>query len=1083
MRTNPRIRRFPVQALAAQVLTGSVLALLAANAGADFTYPNFSSTAGLALVGSAVQAGNRLRLTPASSSQAGAAWYQTKQLVAPGFDTTFDFQLSTAVGADGFAFLVQNSSAAPLGGTGCALAYHGLSNSLAVEFDTYANSTCQGTTVSDPNGIHISVHTLGWLPNSVSEAASLGATLAIPDFADGQPHVGRVRYEGGILAVYIDDLAVPALSVALDLAQFLTLDQGAAWVGFTASTGGLAEAHELLSWTFDETTQSGGNLPPAAPQITEPSTNGQVVSPADVHMETGPFSDPNAGDQHLCTDWEIWRMSPSEQVWISAGATGVERLHTHLGDGVFVNSHTGQSELFPGTDYTLRVRHSDDSGALATQWSPWSQRTFHTGATIQIFPLKLQDAVDVPAPRWVVASSGANVILPPAGTPPRLRLESGVGALVLEIRANDGVTNTVTNPPELADHAAMRVQIQGGSLGLTLPASDLFVVDDHCQTHQLLLPAASIAPGAANYYWISAAGASYVGNSGQTLPSFGTLARGLSPPWDPRQEGFRVEVFAAGFTLPVNIVFVPSAGPLPGDPFCYVSELYGAIKVVARDGTVASYASGLLNFNPTGAFPGSGEQGLTGLAVDPASGDVFASMLYASSINPSLHFPKLVRFHSLDGGHTAASQTTILDMVNETQGQSHQVSNLTIAPDGKLLCHMGDGFTTSTAQDLNSFRGKILRLKLDGSPAPDNPFYDASNGITARDYVFAYGVRNPFGGDWRFADGSQYVVENGPSVDRFAKVVAGRNYLWDGSDGSMANFALYNWNPSHGPVNLAFVQPETFGGSGFPPSSMGHAFVSESGPTYATGPQTLGKRITEWILDPNGVLVAGPIPFLEYAGVGKATACGLEAGPDGLYLSELYYDAGTNATQAGARILRISYDPASDCNGNGGDDACDIASGASQDVNANGIPDECECAGASYCTAKVNSLGCTPTIGSLGSASAGLPDDFVITAANVLNNKPGIVIWSTSAAASPFGGGTLCLQTPIHRLPATSSGGSPSGNDCSGAYSQPITDAYMASHNLGAGAAAHFQVWSRDPGFAAPDNVGLTNALRVLVCP
>src|SRR4030095_7978726 len=125
-------------------------------------------------------------------------------------------------------------------------------------------------------------------------------------------------------------------------------------------------------------------------------------------------------------------------------------------------------------------------------------------------------------------------------------------------------------------------------------------------------------------------------------------------------------------------------------------------------------------------------------------------------------------------------------MVSEAQGQSHQISNVTIGPDGKLYVHMGDGFQTDTALDLDSFRGKILRMNLDGSAPGDNPFYDASDGIHARDYVFAYGVPTPFGGTWRASDGSHYEIENGPSVDRMAKVVAGRNFGWDSSDESMS---------------------------------------------------------------------------------------------------------------------------------------------------------------------------------------------------------------------------------------------------------------------------------------------------------
>ncbi|HLM27171.1 MAG TPA: PQQ-dependent sugar dehydrogenase [Thermoleophilaceae bacterium] len=301
----------------------------------------------------------------------------------------------------------------------------------------------------------------------------------------------------------------------------------------------------------------------------------------------------------------------------------------------------------------------------------------------------------------------------------------------------------------------------------------------------------------------------------------------------------------------------------------YVSELYGKLKVVRRHGTVSDYATGLLNFNPTGNFPGSGEQGVTGIAVDPASGDVFASKVYedtASSSDPKPHYAKVVRFHSDDGEKTAASQTTILDMHGEPQGYSHQISNLTVGPDGLLCVHNGDGFNPAIAQNLGSFGGKVLRMSLGGNAAPDNPFYDTSDGISARDYVFASGFRNPFGGAWRSQDGAHYVVENGPSTDRFAQVVAARDFGWDGSNATMSNFALYNWSPPHAPVNIAFVEPQTSVGS-FPSDKMGHAFVTESGPTWASGPQELGKRIVE--LAPRGgrsFTGTKPEEVVEYTG-------------------------------------------------------------------------------------------------------------------------------------------------------------------------------------------------------------------------
>jgi glucose/arabinose dehydrogenase len=380
--------------------------------------------------------------------------------------------------------------------------------------------------------------------------------------------------------------------------------------------------------------------------------------------------------------------------------------------------------------------------------------------------------------------------------------------------------------------------------------------------------------------------------------------------WTPVQPGYTVDEIAGGLQLPTNIAFVPNPGSAPTDPLLYITELYGSIKVVTNDGAVSDYATGLLNFNPTGDFPGSGEQGLTGIVVDPLTGDVFASRLVDDSPPSGPHYPQVIRLHSNDGGHTAATLQNVLYMSGETQGQSHQISNLSLGPDGKLYVHMGDGFDSSKSLDLNSFRGKMLRMNLDGTPPADNPFYNAGNGITAMDYIYAYGLRNPFGGAWRASNGKHYEVENGPAVDRLARIDPGVSYGYDGSDASMHTNALYNWGPpAHAPVNIAFVQSQTFAGSRFPLSQQDHAFVAESGPTYATGPQVYGKRIVEFEPDQDTGEIGGhPHGLVEYTGTGKATALGLATGPDGLYFTELYKDLDyTTPIDPGARLFRIRY--------------------------------------------------------------------------------------------------------------------------------------------------------------------------------
>jgi pyrimidine deaminase RibD-like protein len=84
-------------------------------------------------------------------------------------------------------------------------------------------------------------------------------------------------------------------------------------------------------------------------------------------------------------------------------------------------------------------------------------------------------------------------------------------------------------------------------------------------------------------------------------------------------------------------------------------------------------------------------------------------------------------------------------------------------------------------------------------------------------------------------------------------------------------------------------------------------------------------------------------------------------------------------------------------------------------------PDECA-APADFCTAKVNSQGCTPRMGFVGSPSATDSTPFLVTADQVLNNKTGFLIYGFTPAATPFQGGTLCFSGTLKRTPAQNSG-------------------------------------------------------------
>ena len=695
------------------------------------------------------------------------------------------------------------------------------------------------------------------------------------------------------------------------------------------------------------------NQPPATPSFTEPSVANTVVNPADLHMETTTFSDPNPGDQHLTTTWEVWDASVTTRVWVADNVTGFEKLHAHLGDGVFENSHAGFSRLFEDTSYVLRARHRDDSGDPATEWSPWASIPFSTGAAGIKNAMFLQDVSDVADVRW--DDLQGNAIDLPTGAPhPMVRIETDTRWQLLRLEGDPGPGNKVINPAPLPLHRAVRIVVKAGDPGsnLTLPASDISGFEVDCEAFTIHLPAINLPPFGEAVYWVSEHGSTYNANPNAFVPDFSSVARTVPVPWEAVQPGYTIDVVAQGLQLPVGIAFAPNQSALPTAPKFYVTELYGKIKVVTNSGLIADYATNVINYTPSGAFPGSGEQGLAGIAVDPVSGDVFVSHLWETNNNT---FPRITRYSSTNGGLTASSSQVILDMVGESQGQSHQISNLEIV-NGVLFCHMGDGFQPNTAQNLTSYRGKILRLNLDGTPIPSNPWFNGG-ALDARDYIYCAGVRNPFGGAWRAADGMRYSVENGPNVDRITRLVPGRNYGWSGSDQSMTNFAIHNWQPSVGPVNIAFVQPETFGGSGYPHDKFDHAFITESGATYAEGEQVIGKVISEWVFDLNENVQAGPFPFVEYTGDGYSTAAALTAGPDGLYFSECYADSGLNgATTIGGRVLRVRYGDPADCDGNGQADTCELAHGA-VDLDNNGVLDVCDPLQASAVQASVSTLG------------------------------------------------------------------------------------------------------------------------------
>ncbi len=387
---------------------------------------------------------------------------------------------------------------------------------------------------------------------------------------------------------------------------------------------------------------------PAAPAVTEPEFDGQVISPYDVHMVAGPFVGP-PGAVHVCSDWEIQATATGTAVWSAPCVTGALAVHIHLGDGTFVDALAGHHQLDPDTPYTLRVRFKDDALAPADPWSAWSTRAFRTGSASVIEPLILSDVSRVPEPRWQDAAD--RDLTRPAGVALRLEIP-GTGSL-LEFHGPGSADEPLVNPPALSAHGTVRVVCRAGIAPVELPGSRIAFTDGSGIDRRIFLPAIALASGQSVAFWISEAGEAFpadAANPGEAPPAtFGDALSAAPIPWAVKQPGFVIEPVATGLQLPVNIAFLANPGPGPDDPFFYVTELYGKVRMVTRSGAVSDYATDLLNFDPVGSFPGSGEKGLTGIAVDPISGDVFVGAVEAVPPVTDSHFPRVIRLHSTDG--------------------------------------------------------------------------------------------------------------------------------------------------------------------------------------------------------------------------------------------------------------------------------------------------------------------------------------------------------------------------------------------------------------------------------------------------
>ena len=349
----------------------------------------------------------------------------------------------------------------------------------------------------------------------------------------------------------------------------------------------------------------------------------------------------------------------------------------------------------------------------------------------------------------------------------------------------------------------------------------------------------------------------------------------------------------ASFDLPWRIAFLPDGRML-------VTEKVGRVDLVTPQGTKTEIA---------GVPPSyvNGQSGMLGVFLSPhyaTDHQVYLTYVAPGDYGGSLTLGRgrLV----LDGKQPRLEKFKVLwrQMPSGKGGQAG--AQIAFSPDSKyLFLTVGDRQRFAPAQDLNRPEGKILRLTLDGKPAPGNPWAgkvgartiplidpaaDTEKAKTApvvSTYTFsgpnltpaetwATGFRTPYG--LAFApDGRLWEAEHGPrGGDELNLIKRGKNYGWplvsygDNYNGvpiprpdtrpDLAEPVLY-WVPVIAPGNLMFYKgrmfPQWNGSallSGLSTKSIVRITFDGTGGATAANRWSVGKRVRDIEEAPDGSL-------------------------------------------------------------------------------------------------------------------------------------------------------------------------------------------------------------------------------------
>ncbi|MGB3762409.1 MAG: PQQ-dependent sugar dehydrogenase [Ornithinimicrobium sp.] len=236
-----------------------------------------------------------------------------------------------------------------------------------------------------------------------------------------------------------------------------------------------------------------------------------------------------------------------------------------------------------------------------------------------------------------------------------------------------------------------------------------------------------------------------------------------SPPSStPTQEGTSIkgasgiEVVASEFDVPWGLVPLDDGDALVGE------RDSAAVWRVPSSGERERVTT------VPGVEPG-GEGGLLGVAVPPrGDGTQFYAYLTSAEDNRVVEV-------DLSGVSPEGTPQVREVLVGIPKAGNHNGGRIAFGPDDYLYVTTGDASQGASAQDPDSLAGKILRVTVDGAPAPGNP--DATSP------VWSMGHRNVQGLDWDDT-GTMWASEFGQNdLDELNRIEPGNNYGWPECEG------------------------------------------------------------------------------------------------------------------------------------------------------------------------------------------------------------------------------------------------------------------------------------------------------------